>query len=144
MNEAVDTASTDPPRLRGLHHVRIPVTDVTASTDWYCEVLGLQVVLIEEEETQIIGTVLSLDEGAPRLGLHHDPTRAAALAGFCVVALAVDSPQTLSEWDTSLTQRKIVHSPIVAGALGWHINVSDPDGLILQLHTPEQPSVEDS
>jgi predicted enzyme related to lactoylglutathione lyase len=120
------------------------VTDVTASANWYSETFGLQVVLIEEEEAEIVGTVLSLGEGAPSLGLHHDPTRAAALAGFRVIAIAVDSLQTLAEWDTWLKKIEAVHSPAVNGAIGWYIDIPDPDGLILQLHTPEQPSVEES
>jgi predicted enzyme related to lactoylglutathione lyase len=143
-NEPADTASTDPPRLHGIHHVRIPVSDVTASADWYGEIFGLQILLIEEEENEVVGTVFSVGERPPHLGLHHDPTRAAALAGFCVVAIAVDSLESLSEWNAWLNQMETVHSPIVEGALGWYIDISDPDGLIVQLHTPEYPSVEES
>ena len=143
-NERADTASTDPPRLRGIHHVRIPVSDVTASADWYGEVFGLQVLLVEEEENEVVGIVFSLGEGSPSVGLHLDPQRAAVLAGFCVVAIAVDSSEALSGWDSWLNQIDAVHSPMVQGALGWYIDISGPDGLIIQLHTPEHPSVEDS
>jgi catechol 2,3-dioxygenase-like lactoylglutathione lyase family enzyme len=143
-NERADTASTDPPSLRGVHHVRIPVSDVTASADWYGEVFGLQVLLVEEEENEVVGIVFSLGEGSPSVGLHHDPQRAAALAGFCVVAMAIDSREALSGWDSWLNQIDAVHSPMVQGVLGWYIDISGPDGLIVQLHTPEHPSVEDS
>lgn len=127
-----------------MHHVRIPVTDVTASADWYSEVLGLQVLLIEEEENEVVGSVISVGEGPARLGLHRDPARATALAGFCVVAISVDSRETLSEWDVWFNQIDARHSPMFAGAVGWYIDILDPDGLIVQLHTPEHPSVEDS
>lgn len=143
-DESANTASTDAPRLGGIHHVRIPVSDVNVSADWYSEVLGLQVVLVEEEENEVIGTVFSLGEGPSRLGLHHDPTRAAALAGFCVLAITVDPPGTISGWDAWLTQIKAVHSPMVEGPLGKFIDVSDPDRIIIQLHTPEHPTVEES
>jgi predicted enzyme related to lactoylglutathione lyase len=118
------------------------VSDVTASADWYSEVFGLQILLIEEEENEVVGIVFSVGEGC--VGLHRDPLRAAALAGFCVVAIAVDSLETLLEWDAWLKKREAVHSPVVESAIGRYIDISDPDGLILQLHTPEQPSVEES
>lgn len=63
------------PQFRGIHHLRIPVSDVTASTDWYTEVLGLSALLIDEEENEVVGAVLSVDDG-PAIGLHHDPSRA--------------------------------------------------------------------
>ncbi len=120
------------------------MSDVTASADWYGEVFGLQVLLVEEEENEVVGIVFSLGEGSPSVGLHHDPHRAAALAGFCVVAITVDSRTALSDWDSWLNQIDAVHSPMVQGVLGWYIDISGPDGLIVQLHTPEHPSVEDS
>lgn len=139
-----DPVRSDSPRVSGIHHVRIPVSDVTASAAWYSEVFGLQVILIEEEEYEVVGTVFSVGEGTPRLGLHHDATRAAALAGFSAFAMAVDSRETLSEWDEWLTRVDAPHTPIERSALGWYIDISDPDGLIVQLHTPEHPSVEES
>ena len=51
------------PPLRGIHHVRLPVSDVTASTSWYAEVLGLPTLLLEEEESEVVGAVLSVGDG---------------------------------------------------------------------------------
>jgi catechol 2,3-dioxygenase-like lactoylglutathione lyase family enzyme len=132
-----------PPQQLRIRHLRIPVSDVTASTDWYTETFGLSALLIEEEENQVVGAVLSLREG-PTLGLHFDPPRAAALAGFCVVELAVASRDALSQWEPWLEAIGAVHTGTVEGPLGWHIDVSDPDRLIVQLHTPEHPSVEEA
>lgn len=131
------------PRHLGIRHVRIPVSDVTASTDWYTEVFGLSVLLVEEEEYQVVGAVLSTPD-IPSLGLHLDPSRAVALAGFSLVELAVESREALSKWDSWLEEVGAVHGGMVEGPLGWYIDVSDPDGLIVQLHTPEHPSVEES
>jgi catechol 2,3-dioxygenase-like lactoylglutathione lyase family enzyme len=141
--ESADRIAPPQPELLGIHHVRIPVSDVTPSADWYSEVLGLSTLLIEEEENEVIGAVLSLGDG-PGIGLHRDPSRAVALAGFCVVALAVDTSKSLSQWDAWLNQVGAVHTGIVKGPFGWYIDISDPDGLIVQLHTPEHPSVEES
>jgi catechol 2,3-dioxygenase-like lactoylglutathione lyase family enzyme len=131
------------PQHLGIRHVRIPVSNVTTSTDWYSEVFGLSVLLIEEEENQVVGAVLSAQE-RPSLGLHLDPARAAVLAGFSLVKLAVASREALSKWDSWLEEIGATHTGVVEGPLGWYIDVSDPDGLIVQLHTPEHPSVEES
>jgi catechol 2,3-dioxygenase-like lactoylglutathione lyase family enzyme len=37
--------------LAPIHHVKIPVSDVRASTDWYQRVLGLAVAIEFTEET---------------------------------------------------------------------------------------------
>jgi len=116
---------------------------VTASTDWYSEVFGLSVLLLEEEENRVVGAVLGAPE-RPSLGLHLDPLRAMALAGFSLVEFAVASREALSKWDSWLEESGVTHTGVVEGPLGWYIDVSDPDGLIVQLHTPEHPSVEES
>jgi catechol-2,3-dioxygenase len=121
----------------------MPVSDVMASTDWYAEVLGLSAILMEEEETQVTGTVL-LTGDEPSVGLHLDPVRASALAGFCVMAIDVGASQALSQWKAWLTRSEIAHSGIVDGPLGQYIALSDPDGLIVQLHTREHPSMEEA
>jgi hypothetical protein len=116
---------------------------VTVSTDWYTEVLGLTALLLEEEADQVVGAVLSAGDG-PSLGLHRDPPRAVAMAGFALVGVAVESRGVLSRWEAWLQEAGAVHSGIVEGPLGCHIDVCDPDGLIVQLHTPEHPSVEEA
>jgi hypothetical protein len=49
--------------------------------------------------------------------LHHDPSRAEALAGFCVVAIAVDAYETLSVNAGPIGQRAPVEndSAVAAG-----------------------------
>jgi len=123
--------------------LRIPVSDVSASADWYSEVFGLSVLLVEEEQNRVVGAVLSGPE-RPSLGVHLDPARARALAGFSLVELAVASREALSKWDSWLEEIGVTHTGVVEGPLGWYIDVPDPDGLIVQLHTPEHPSVEES
>jgi catechol 2,3-dioxygenase-like lactoylglutathione lyase family enzyme len=137
------TAPPEGPWLLGIHHVRLPVSDVTASRDWYREVFGLRVVLDEEEENEVVGSVLAMGDGTT-LGLHHDPHRAEALAGFCLLAVAVGGPEILRAWDARLERMEIAHTPVTQGPFGSYIELSDPDGLTVQLHTPEHPSVEEA
>jgi catechol 2,3-dioxygenase-like lactoylglutathione lyase family enzyme len=128
------------PLLQGIHHVRVPVSDVATSRDWYREVLGFEAVLDFEEEGGLIGTVLSHHSAVTTIGLHLDPERAAALHGFCLIALQVEGQPALYDWVEHLDRLGIGHLGVRDGHLGLLVEVPDPDGVLLQLHTGEHPS----
>jgi catechol 2,3-dioxygenase-like lactoylglutathione lyase family enzyme len=129
-----------PPGIVGVHHVRLPVSDVLVSRDWYIDVLGFQSLLIEEDESGVVGIALHQPSGVV-LGLHRDATRAAALRGFVAVAFGVAD---LGAWLTFLRQRHLVHAPPVDTHLGHSVRLEDPDGIIVELHTQSQPSAADA
>jgi nucleotide-binding universal stress UspA family protein/catechol 2,3-dioxygenase-like lactoylglutathione lyase family enzyme len=128
------------PTMVGLHHVRVPVSDVLVSRDWYSDVLGFDPMLVSEEETSISGEALLHPSGLV-VGLHTDPGAAAALKGFCVLGLGVDN---LPEWVDYLDRCDISHGPVELGPSGKHVCINDPDGLVVELHTLAQPSTEDT
>jgi catechol 2,3-dioxygenase-like lactoylglutathione lyase family enzyme len=131
------------PPLQGIHHVRIPVSDIAVSRDWYPEVLGLEPVLDYEEEDRVVGVALASNDGVT-VGLHLDPRRARALAGFCVLALQVDGQGALGAWVERLDALGVAHSGIREGHLGLLVEVADPDGIVVQLHTAEHPSSDEA
>jgi len=120
--------------------MRVPVSDVLASGDWYVNVLGFAPMLIIEEETSVTGEAL-LDPSGLVVGLHLDPDAARALKGFCVLGIGVEN---VSAWADYLDDAHIEHGPIEVGPSGIHLLVTDPDGLVIELHTPVQPSTEDA
>ena len=63
------------PGIVGFHHVRLPVTDVFRSRDWYIETLGFRPMLVEETADGVLGVVLRHGCGAV-IGLHQDAVRA--------------------------------------------------------------------
>jgi catechol 2,3-dioxygenase-like lactoylglutathione lyase family enzyme len=128
------------PVLQGIHHVRVPVSDVGASREWYRDVLGFEAVLDFEEEVGLMGTVLSHRSGLATLGLHLDAERAAAMRGFCLLALQVEGQSALYDWVEYLDDLDIGHFGVRDGHLGLLVEVPDPDGLLVQLHTGEHPS----
>ncbi len=130
------------PSITGLNHIRLPVTDVGASTDWYVTVFELETLLYEEEESGPIGAVLRHSSGLV-LGLHLDPDRARALHGFAILGLTVLDRSDLELWIRRLDELGMSHSGPMKGHLGWYLEVPDPDGIILQLHTGEQPNTEE-
>jgi catechol 2,3-dioxygenase-like lactoylglutathione lyase family enzyme len=128
---------TTPPVV-ALHHVRIPVTDVLASQDWYSEVLGFRPTLVVEEENAVKG-VVSVHPSGVVIGLHSAPQQATALKGFAVIGLSVED---LGEWVAYLDHLGVSHSGIAEGHLGECLRLCDPDGLVVELHTPSQPSAD--
>jgi len=131
------------PRLLGLHHVRVPVTGVETSREWYRDVLGLVPVLDYEEEEGLVGAVLNHTSGVT-LALHRDATRAGALHGFCPIALVVGPQAALHDWVSHLDALGVSHSGVQQGHLGLFVEVPDPDGILVRLHTAEQPSADEA
>jgi len=131
------------PPLGGIHHVRVPVSDVTASRDWYPEVLGFVPILDYEEEDRVVGVALAHHSGIT-IGLHLDPPRARVLAGFCVLALEVPGQETLAAWVDELDAKGVTHSGVREGHLGHYVEMEDPDGVVIQLHTAEHPSADEA
>jgi len=128
------------PAIVSVHHVRLPVSDVLVSRDWYIETLGFRPLLVEEDESGVIGIALRHPCGVV-IGLHRDAGRAAALRGFVAVAFGVTD---LAAWVEFLRSRKLSHAPPAATHLGHSLRLTDPDGIIVELHTNNQPSAADA
>ncbi len=131
------------PTITGVHHVKVPVGDVLRSRDWYIDVLGFMPILDFEQEDRLIGVALQHPSGFT-IGLHLDPARAAVLCGFPTVALCAGNDDDLMDWSAYLHERGIEHSPVLEGHLGSFIQLEDPDGLLVQLHTEGQPAAEEA
>jgi catechol 2,3-dioxygenase-like lactoylglutathione lyase family enzyme len=65
--------------LSGFHHVKLPVSDVARSRDWYQRVLGFEVVIEFVEDDVLMGVALADGAESLSIALRHDPARAAAL-----------------------------------------------------------------
>jgi catechol 2,3-dioxygenase-like lactoylglutathione lyase family enzyme len=132
-----------PPPLAGLHHVRVPARDLDADRDWYVETLGFASVLEYELEDELVGISLIHPSGLT-IALHHAPAQADALAGFTLLALDVGNHSLLENWEKWLERRGVVHTRIGEGPLGWHIELREPNGMFIELHTGEHPISDDA
>jgi catechol 2,3-dioxygenase-like lactoylglutathione lyase family enzyme len=122
--------------LSGFHHVKLPVTDVARSADWYRRVLGLELDLEFVENGVLMGLALRDPGGTVHLAVRHDPARAAALTGFDPIALGVPERTDLEAWRQRLDDLGQPHGGIVAGHQGWAIvGLHDPDGIEVRLYT---------
>jgi catechol 2,3-dioxygenase-like lactoylglutathione lyase family enzyme len=122
--------------IAGVHHVKIPVSDVAASRDWYQRVLGMQVSLESVEDGTLMGVALADPAGAVQIALRHDPDRASALAGFDPLALAVATRDDVDAWRRALDDLGEPHGGVVAGSTGGAVLVGllDPDGIEIRLY----------
>ncbi len=129
--------------IAGLHHVRLPTGDLDTSIDWYVRVFDFEVLLYEEEEAGPVGAVLRHSTGVV-VALHLDPARAASLKGFNILGFATANRDELTVWIRRLDGLGVGHGDVTDGHTGSLVEVSDPDGLVVQLHTSEQPDADET
>lgn len=122
--------------LSGFHHVKLPVSDVVRSRDWYQRVLGFEVVIEFVENDVLMGVALADAAQSLSIALRHDPARAAALSGFDAVALGVPSRAEVKQWCVRLDDLDGAHGGVVTGHKGGSVlvGVHDPDGIEIRLY----------
>jgi catechol-2,3-dioxygenase len=118
--------------------VKLPVTDVLRSRDWYGRVLGFQTEIEFVEEGVLMGVAMRDAANSLHLAFRSAPERAAALAGFDPIAVAVADRSELEAWARHLDELNQPNGGIVAGHIGWVIvGLTDPDGVEVRLYTLE-------
>jgi catechol 2,3-dioxygenase-like lactoylglutathione lyase family enzyme len=122
--------------LSGFHHVKLPVSDVARSRDWYMRVLGLQVGMEFVEDDALMGVALVDTAESLSIALRHDPARAAALSGFDAMALGVPTRADVTQWRIRLDDLGEPHGGVVTGHKGGSVLVGlhDPDGIEIRLY----------
>ena len=120
----------------------VPTSDPLASSDWYVRVFDFAPLLIEERESDVAAVLLQHPCGA-RLLLRRAAAPLAALAGFPLFGLTVDSYAELLRWLQHFTTVDVEHSGVHQAHRGWAVTVITPDQVRIQLHTDEGPSGED-
>jgi catechol 2,3-dioxygenase-like lactoylglutathione lyase family enzyme len=122
--------------INGVHHVKLPVSDLGRSRDWYGRVLGFEVVIEFVEDGEVHGLALRRDGCVAQIALRRDPARAAALAGFDALALLVPTRQDVHDWKASLDEVGEPHGGLVTGHGGGTVLVGlhDPDGIEIRLY----------
>ena len=129
--------TTSRPTFVGVHHVGLPVTDIERSRTWYETVLGFRSVLDEESEDGIITVTLEHPLNGIIVCLIAAPPQARVMADFSPLSLAVASATELDRWENHLAALGIEHTESRNAYLGWALDVIDPDGKRIQLHTRE-------
>ena len=109
---------TDVPVLAGVHHLKLPVSDLTRSLEWYRSRLGYQVVAEFVEQGTLRGYAMAHPAGGPDLGLRLDPDRARAAAGFDYFAIGVPGRAALDTLAARLTGLGEEHGGVHWASIG--------------------------
>ncbi|WP_322763242.1 VOC family protein [Frankia sp. Cr2] len=125
------------PPLAGIHHVKIPVTDLARSVDWYTKVFDFRVLM---EFAEADGIVRGVAGEAPGLGVtqltfRFNPKAAEGCRGFDPVSFAVNDHPDIQAWAAHLDTLGIRHSPVIEASVGWLLVFNDPDGLELHIYS---------
>lgn len=122
--------------LSGIHHVKLPVSDVARSRAWYERVLGFETLVEFDEDGVVAGVALGRDDCQPSVALRHDPDRARALSGFDALALLVPTREDVPRWRDVLDELGEPHGGLVQGHAGGAVLVGlrDPDGIEIRLY----------
>lgn len=126
------------PLLAGIHHLKLPVSDLARSLAWYRSRLGYEQVMEVHEGEKVAGIIMNHPRGGPALGLWLDPERAKAAAGFDYFAFAVPHRTDLEDLAERLTALGEIHPGVHPGAVGSVLpHVKDPDAHELRFQSDD-------
>ena len=129
----------DAPQRAGVHLVKLPVTDLARSREWYHTRLGYRVQIQFFEQGQVMGYVLEHPNGGPTLGLRLNPERARAAADLDYSAIGVPGKETIEQLAARLTAMGEQHAGVRLATIGWILpHLHDPDGHEIRFYTHQQ------
>ncbi len=126
------------PTLDGVHHLKLPVTDLDRSIAWYRSRLGYQVVIVFRSHGVRTGVTMAHPDGGPTLGLVQDPEQAIRAAGFDYFSIGVPDRAGLVALADHLTGMGEHHAGVHFATVGWILPLlHDPDGHEIRFYTTE-------
>jgi catechol 2,3-dioxygenase-like lactoylglutathione lyase family enzyme len=124
------------PALLGLHHLKLPVSDLAASIDWYRRVFDAeyQPQFDHVDSSGVRYAVILSVPGLPvPLELRWAPTTAATIRGYDPIMLAAESVDVLTAWARHLDAEGVDHSSVITGGAGHLMVLADPDGAYIRI-----------
>jgi catechol 2,3-dioxygenase-like lactoylglutathione lyase family enzyme len=129
-------STQEAPALAGVHHLKLPVTDLARSVGWYRSRLGYDVELEFVEQGTLMGCVLRHPNGGPSLCLRLAPDRARAAAGFDYFSIGVPDKVTMDDLAGRLSALGEEHAGVHWATIGWILpELHDPDGHEVRFYT---------
>jgi catechol 2,3-dioxygenase-like lactoylglutathione lyase family enzyme len=118
--------------LTGVHHVRLPVTDLDRSYVFWRDVLGYERDFDLPGPDGPQGWALWHPAGGPRVVLWRDPEKAAASSGFPWFSIGLPSRQDVLSLAEELDRRGIRHGGVQDALVEIKLPfVNDPDGHLI-------------
>lgn len=128
------------PKITGFHHVALTVTDAEASSRWYQNLLGMQEIMVAEDDVASL-RILAEAKAGIMLGLRQYSSGQADRfdefrTGLDHLAFEVASADDLAEWEQKLTDQGIAYTPAVEMPIGTVVVFRDPDNIQIEFWLP--------
>lgn len=124
------------PLLEGIHHLKLPVTDLERSLAWYQDRLGYALMIEFVEDGVVMGVAMAHPNGGPDLALRWDPDRARAAAGFDYFSIGVPGQDAIEALAARFTELGDTHDGVHQTPVGHVLlGVKDPDGHDVRFYT---------
>ncbi|WP_223165537.1 VOC family protein [Lentzea indica] len=124
------------PLLEGIHHVKLPVSDLEKSLAWYRDHLGYQEVMHFVEEGVLMGIALAHPNGGPGFAIRLNPEVAAGARGFDFFAIGVPGEAAINALAAHLAAQGVAHNGVMRTPVGWLLSgITDPDGYDIRFYT---------
>jgi catechol 2,3-dioxygenase-like lactoylglutathione lyase family enzyme len=124
------------PALAGVHHLKLPVSDLRRSQHWYESRLGYRLAEEFHEGGDLAGIGMKHPNGGPSLAFRLDPDRARRAAGFDYFAIGVPDEDSIKALATRPTELGEEHVGVHFAAFGWILPMlHDPDGHEVRFYT---------
>jgi catechol 2,3-dioxygenase-like lactoylglutathione lyase family enzyme len=125
--------------ILGLHHIKVPVSDLRASRQWYERVFGLDALTeFRDDEDGVVRGVVYRSQGDLVLSLRENEAAAKGTAGFDPFAIMLRGRDDIDFWARRLDSLGVDHSPIIEAPIGHIMAFDDPDGLQLRFYTLDE------
>jgi catechol 2,3-dioxygenase-like lactoylglutathione lyase family enzyme len=126
----------DAPVLDGIHHLKLPVSDLEKSLAWYQERLGYEVMIPFVEDGVLMGVSMRHPNGGPDLALRRNPEMAAAAAGFDYFAIGVPGHDAIAALNARFAEFGDAGGEVHRTPVGWVLlGIRDPDGHEVRFYT---------
>jgi catechol 2,3-dioxygenase-like lactoylglutathione lyase family enzyme len=136
LKQGCDMTTSEAPVLAGVHHLKLPVSDLNASLAWYQSRLGYRTQIEFTEDGRLMGVAMTHPAGGPDLALRLAPGGARAAAGFDYFAIGVPHRDALERLAGHLDGLGQQHAGVHRASFGWILpEVLDPDGHALRFYT---------
>jgi catechol 2,3-dioxygenase-like lactoylglutathione lyase family enzyme len=123
------------PALAGLHHLKLPASDLDAKIDWYQRVFDAQHLPqfdhIDDDGVRY-AVIIAIPGLSTPLELRWAPAAAVAMRGCDPIMLAAESTEALEAWARHLDSLGVEHSSVIQGGAGGLLVLADPDGIFIR------------
>ena len=133
--------STEQLAIEGIHHIKLPVSDLIRSLAFYRKLLGLKPIPELDHRHASDGSLYAHICEVPGLGtkleLRLNPEQAEKQRRFDPITIAVADRAMLRRWTARLDELGIEHSGEIVAIRAWLVTFDDPDQHRLRFYTLE-------